>query len=70
MIRLYGLHLPDKTFVGIKFCPWCGEKLPKELDDEWGTILEKEYGIKMPGLNKDKVPQEFLTEDWWKKRGL
>ena len=55
----------------IKYCPWCGNKLPKELSEEWWDALEKEYGITDP-RNKDKnrVPAEFWTDEWWKKRGL
>jgi hypothetical protein len=60
----YGTHQP------IVFCPWCSEKLPKDLNQEWEYILEKEYGIKEPGFNQDKIPPEFKTDEWWKKRGL
>ena len=53
------------------YCPWCGIKLPKELDEEWEAILEKEYGIKEPGWKKtEELPEEFKTDEWWKKRGL
>jgi hypothetical protein len=52
-------------------CPWCGTKLPTELADEWYDTLEKEYGIEDPIVDdRDKVPQEFWTDEWWKKRGL
>ena len=53
------------------YCPFCGAKLPKELSDEWFDILEKEYGIDDPhDSQRDKVPAEFWTDEWWKKRGL
>ena len=54
------------------YCPWCGKKLPEPLDEEWTRILTEEYGIKWPDLeqNKHKIPAEFLTDEWWKKRGL
>ena len=71
--RLYTLKLIDTshgTHQIIKYCPWCGKKLPRELDEEWGEILEKEYGIEEPGWNGDKIPEEFKTDEWWKKRGL
>ena len=56
----------------ITFCPYCGTKLPKGLSDEWFDILEKEYGLDDPGMpdQKEKVPAEFKTDEWWKKRGL
>lgn len=55
----------------IHWCPWCGAKLPKELWDEWYDILEKEYTIIDPNhTERSKVPLEFLSDKWWKKRGL
>ena len=55
----------------IQYCPWCGTKLPKELSNEWWDILEKEYNIIYPlESERDKVPAEFWTDEWWKKRGL
>ena len=56
----------------IDYCPYCGTKLPQELSDLWFDILEKEYGLDDPGWpeQREKVPTEFLTDEWWKKRGL
>ena len=56
----------------IDFCPYCGTALPQGLSDLWFDILEKEYGLDNPaGLEqKKKVPTEFQTDEWWKKRGL
>ncbi len=55
----------------IDFCPYCGTKLPQDLSDLWFDILEQEFKID-PWLPKDrkKIPAEFLTNEWWKKRGL
>lgn len=53
------------------YCPWCGKKLPASLTDEWWDVLEKEYGILDPrGDDREKVPPEFWTDEWWRKRGL
>jgi hypothetical protein len=56
----------------INFCPYCGTKLPQELSDMWFDILEKEYGLDDPGWpeQEEKIPAEFLTDEWWKKRDL
>jgi hypothetical protein len=56
----------------IQYCPRCGKKYPKELSDEWFDILEKEYGLDDPNAldQRDRVPKEFWTDEWWKKRGL
>ena len=59
------------TLAPIWYCPWCGTKLPKELGDEWMDTLYNEYGIQRPNFeDADKVPEEFKSDKWWKKRGL
>lgn len=60
------------TRQGIKYCPWCGIKLPKNLTDEFYDTLENEYGIIcISDLEENtNIPQEFKTDEWWKKRGL
>ena len=65
------LNHPDGTHQVLWYCPWCGSELPKELGEVWCDILEKEFNISDPfDKEKDKVPQEFRTDEWWKKRGL
>jgi hypothetical protein len=57
----------------IKYCPFCRKKLPKSLYKKWCSILKKEYNIKDYIYNKVEtadIPQEFKTDEWWKKRGL
>jgi hypothetical protein len=60
------------------YCPWCGIELPKDLSEEWGETLLNE-GILTPDELENhpwepeiqkKIPQEFKTDEWWKKRGL
>jgi hypothetical protein len=53
----------------INRCIVCDHKFPKYLADEWVEIQEKEYGIKNPFSSKD-TPEEFKSEEWWRKRGL
>jgi len=57
---------------GITYCPWCSKKLPKSLRHEWFVILEKEYGINDPFDREQEklIPEEFNSDEWWKKRGL
>jgi len=53
----------------IKYCPWCGEKLPKSLREEHFDILEREFGIDYGDLKtRSKIPNEFKSDEWWKKR--
>jgi hypothetical protein len=56
----------------VSFCPNCGSQLPNDLVEERMNILENEYGIDDPYDPKQKklIPQEFKTDEWWKKRGL
>jgi hypothetical protein len=61
---------PHGTHQVMWFCPWCGSKLPEELGEEWGRILKADFGIEEPFREWDRVPPEFKTDEWWKKRGL
>jgi hypothetical protein len=69
--REYSFPLLDTTHQLIQFCPWCGTKLPKDLNDEWEEIVAKEFGVtQLYYRYMDKIPPEFKTDEWWKKRGL
>jgi hypothetical protein len=70
-IREYFLESVEGYICAIQFCPWCGSLLPKNLRDEWFDILEQEYNLD-PWIpeQKEKIPTEFLTDEWWKKRNL
>lgn len=54
----------------INYCPWCGKKLPTDLGDIWFDTLRTEYGLENPCDDKSKIPEEFKSDKWWKKRGL
>ena len=70
--REYSIQDFESTSISIMlFCSNCGTEFPPSLRGEWGDILEKEYGLEDPfDDDQDKVPHEFLTDEWWKKRGL
>lgn len=57
---------------GIYFCPFCGTKLPYNLVDKYSEILEKEFKIDNPydENQKKRIPDEFESDTWWKKRGF
>ncbi len=63
-----GKHGSASSYIVIYNCPWCGKKLPKNLRDEWLTELKK-MGIEDPILSPD-IPEEFKTDEWWKRRDL
>lgn len=79
MYRLYALPWLQKGKTistvtksqKIDYCPWCGKKLPKDLRNKWFEVLEQEYSL--DPWNEEQlclVPEEFKTDEWWKKRGL
>jgi len=47
--------------LGIAFCPWCGQKLPDSLRDNWFDKLEQ-LGVDPYG---EKIPPEFTDERWY-----
>jgi hypothetical protein len=52
----------------IYFCPWCGNKLPKSLADEWFDRLEA-MGFDEPFeqcRTDPDFPEEYKTDAWWK----
>lgn len=70
--QYYLLHQGEYgTNQKMQYCPWCGTKLPESLNTVWGKILKEDYGLDDPCIDDaDKVPEEFKTDEWWKKRGL
>lgn len=69
-------YLKGPNEVALKFkithCPRCGEKFPIPLTDKWYELLEAKFGITdyVDQEVLDSLPQEFRTNEWWKKRGL
>ena len=74
--RCFGIFQKNEKYaIAIKHCPFCGTKLPIPLiDEKWDTILEelgKDYVSDDEGNPpKKRLPKEFQTDEWWKKRGL
>ncbi|AIL66131.1 hypothetical protein NOVO_09085 [Rickettsiales bacterium Ac37b] len=69
--RTYGILFGDGYNMFLQFCPWCGVKLKHRLVKELFKCLKTEYKIEEPDLtNFTNVPEEFKSDEWWKKRGL
>ncbi len=70
--REYGIKVQKyATVMLIDYCLFCGTQFPMSVRNEWFDILEKEYGLESPyEEDKKKIPKEFLTDEWWKQRGL
>ncbi len=46
----------------ISYCPWCGEKLPESLRDEWFECLRR-LGLEPEDAG---IPESMRTGDWWR----
>jgi hypothetical protein len=71
--REYAIGTIDSNIVRLIYnCPWCGTKLPKSLRKKWFSVLETEHNFDDPWNEKQSklIPEEFKTDEWWKKRGL
>lgn len=73
---------PDGKQV-IYNCPWCGYEFPESLINEYYDTLKREYNILYNSFFKKyyealenfdeidrELPEEFKSDEWWKKRGL
>jgi hypothetical protein len=71
-VREFGIRsVSSSRLFLIRYCPWCGAKLPRDLINEWDMVLINEYGIKNPDkITFEEAPVEMQTDEWWKKRGL
>ncbi len=53
----------------LTYCPWCGKLLPGSLREKLGDILFDELCLD-DFFDDPNMPNEFKTDEWWKKRGL
>lgn len=57
--------------IPLKYCPHCGKRLPLNLAETRFKILKTEFNIDLArDIHAAIPPKEFLTDEWWKKRGL
>ncbi|MDX8361787.1 DUF6980 family protein [Cytobacillus sp. IB215316] len=61
----YGLIIHDggTSVLTIYYCPWCGNKLPESKRDLWFETL---YKLVFDDPTEQRIPDEFLTEKWYK----
>ena len=64
----YGIIIHDggSSYMQINFCPFCGHMFPTSKREAYFDILEN--GLKIN--SEDEIPEEFKTDEWWRKRGL
>jgi len=63
----YGIAVKDggTSKIRIKYCPWCGTRLPESKKDRWYDELEQ-LGISDP--DDPRIPDSYRTDLWWRKR--
>lgn len=67
----YGVIIHDggSSYIAINYCPFCGAKLPDSKREAYFDLLEQK-GIWNGKDTKEEIPEEFKTDEWWKKRRL
>lgn len=62
----------DTSIRWLTYCPSCGKQWPRELTSEFFEELEKVVGHEIVYIEYDwsTLPEEFKSEEWWRKRGL
>ena len=69
--RHYAICLKaDTTTQMIEYCPWCGMKLPESLWSIWYETVLEIVGEGFLSADDPRLPEEFKTDEWWRKRGL
>ncbi len=76
IFREYGIRLikHSASLELIAHCPWCAVKLLPSLRKNFFKIVESQYGIEDDGFfdlaDNSRLPEEFHSDKWWKKRKL
>jgi hypothetical protein len=71
--RNYTFLMRRSNFQGlpVDYCIYCGTRMPDCLYGRWCQILRKQYKLSYKDLDDNaKIPQEFLTEEWWQARKI
>jgi hypothetical protein len=73
--RSFYIYVKSGALQEIYFCPFCSAKLPEDLSDQYYSILENKYHLYSnedleEAWTNGKLPDEFKTDKWWKKKGL
>ncbi len=69
VFREYFIDIENlNNILTMPFCPWCGYKLPSSLRDNFFDIIFNE--LELDDYDDPRLPAEFKTDEWWRKRGL
>ena len=59
------IHDGGRSGVRIRFCPWCGTRLPESKRDRWFSELES-LGFEP---ESDGIPARYHTDEWHRTGG-
>jgi hypothetical protein len=48
----------------IRYCPWCGTRLPSSRRAEWYRVL---HGMGFSDPGEEAIPPEFESDRWWRE---
>ena len=71
--REYGIILRGPSAIQVlDYCLWCDKRLPPSLRKTLYETIKKEHGIEDYFHISDdpNIPEEFKSDEWWKKRDL
>lgn len=68
--REYAIKASKSVIQQINYCPWCGKGLPKDLNDQFFDVTSKIMGRQISLKDLEALPEEFHSDEWWKKRNL
>ena len=62
----YGIPVHDggESYIDIRYCPWCGKKLPDSRRRAWFEQLEK-LGFDSP--SEEEIPEKYRTDAWYRE---
>lgn len=71
VFRIYYIDNQNYAKFSLDYCPSCGKMLPKKLRECWIKTIQEELHIEEPfSMDRRKLPKEFKSDAWWKKRNL
>lgn len=64
--REFGIPINDggSSYSRINHCPWCGQKLPDSLRDEWFDYIESQGFSTITDEEEDRIPKWLYRADW------
>lgn len=62
-VREYGIKIEDSWAKRtLEYCPWCGQRLPASLRDEW---CERIFALGHEIIDED-IPAPYDSDEWWR----